>query len=567
LIPPNLPLEFVSGLVDTALIQLPFPNLLSAPLSVDFGSIDLHLRVKRLDYQAADIRSGTIAQSVLDISNDFLASTLSPGEVQELSSSIHDGATNIKNTQQSDMAALFFDEQEYQAPGGFPGSRPGSDEPAGEASGLPPSTALASIIENVLSRLQVNVNSINIRLTLPFSISESASDDADEELVEEDTTLEVRLERTKFSSEAGDGKALDRVLRINSAGLWMVRAEAGRRPETSQTSFSGSSHGSGRSTPIPQERQFESSGGVDTGKSLELDNENSVYESAIGFEEPTAAIGPFETSSISSEGRDEGKDRESSSSIEEHPTGRSVQLCAVGQPGLVFRLSRKVGFWGAGGENLYHPGKFANFDLGHVSWTLRLDDLKRLRKFAAALQVAVAPEDPEMNQTPVAGPALTTFLKVASFACLLSQAEEDDTEVSEDRAGGDTLVPSGRGLVLKLTELEASTTGDESRVTILGAGLSWRGSRGSGDEIEDFDLFRSSQSVPAAYRQMRGKESDDVKLPADDRESFRLHGFTNEPSFTSERGPFLATVMRMTDGESPSTIQGLSRNVLTTCTF
>ena len=531
---------------------------------MDFESIDLHLRVKRISHETADLRSGTIAQSVLDISNDFLTSTLSPGEAQELSSSIHDDAADIKNTQQSVMAASLFDEREYQTPGGFPDTRPGSDQPAGEASGLPPTTVLASIIENVLARLQVNVNSINLRLTLPFSVAEPTGDDSDETIAEEDITLEVRLEGLKFLSEAGDSHCLDRVLRVNSAGLWMVRSAP--NPETSETSSSGPGHGSGHSTPVPREHKFGSSGEIDPDGSLDLDIANSVYESAIGFDEATAEIDPFETSSsISSEGQDEGKDPEGSTSIEERPAGRSVQMCAVEQPGLVFRLSRRLGVSGEGEDNLRQPGRSASLDLGHVAWTLRLNDLKRLRKFAAALQVAVAPEDPEIDRKPVPGPALTTVLKVASFTCLLSQAEEVDPEISEDRGDGDTWAPSRRGLILNLNGLEASTTSDDSRLTILEAGLSWRGPQGSGSEVENIDLMRSVQSVPARYRQVREKASDGAKLPMEDRESFRLPVLPNDPTLASECGPFLSIVMRRNDGEYPSTVQQRFRNVLTTC--
>lgn len=176
LIPDSLPFTVTSGEVAKVFARVPFPNLWSDPLSLTVESLTLEVTVSPSPSHGKSTLANLphlgrselkhshhpidLASSVTSAADDFVHDELDAFEGAELDRSIRESLI-LSHTDPFSREAL---------PGGFPSAGGGSSrrqsEP--ELNPLPDqvesTTVLTGLVERILSRLQINVKQVRVRL-------------------------------------------------------------------------------------------------------------------------------------------------------------------------------------------------------------------------------------------------------------------------------------------------------------------------------------------------------------------------------------------------------------------
>lgn len=445
-LPLSLPLTFLHGHIESADIQLPFPNLLSAPLSINLEEIHLTLGLREPFDDGDGEQSVNLGRSVLEVTEEFVAGSLSPREMQDLSASIacRSGTEENQNAEESI----------YQTPGGFPVPDSGS------LTAAPPSTSiLASAIENVLSRLQVQVKRVIVTLKLP---SEPAYTENVEESDISSTAsvsaavaqaIEIRLERIAYGFDGNNEDLGVRQLKIADVGIWMV-TKSSKRIDNSEESLDSVAPGSAGG---PRKA-------LRLSPSATLAQSTSMYESAIGSTLTSSGLehelDPFGSSRGSSSESDDGIQQEDLET-------QSHCLCSLGQSGLKLILREP-------GDTLVPT--MVDLEVGYVRAAVSDDDVGALATLASAWisrtpfssEIETVKPSPDLNKT--------TDVKwtVASIQVMVFSASEGQQGlILGDGDDAEWMLPRQMGLELFLGGLKGLISTDTSRINMDDLQLLW----------------------------------------------------------------------------------------------
>jgi hypothetical protein len=495
-LPPSIPLTFTSGYITDADIQLPFPNLLSAPLDICIGEVHLNLALRELvkggeeDREAE--RESNLERSVWAVTGEFLSKSLSPGERRDLSDSIALPSEGREG----------LEESIYHAPGGFPVPR--SDSVAD-----PPSASiLASAIESILSRLHVDVTSITIRLNLPsppevvqeqardleepdISISSSWSAQAVPEAVE------IKLERISYGLDGSGGEKM-RKMRVADVAVWMVAKDPKDVEEIrdSVASTSSSSHSNQKTEP---------SGSVITGqpygRSTVLGEAESLYESALdtfhAAEEQEEGIDPF--------GSPTGSDPESGCIDDEkgEQDWTRHRICSFGKSGaeLSFQASQ---------DGTARP--ITRLELGDIQLALSISDVEILTGLVSSWTSRLPRSADQDTAMPSGSSSTQAVIQIASIrtSLYLKEANRSGPRFCTDETVDGTLPPR-TALDLVLDQITASSDGDATRMDVADIKLVWNQSRQEGKmatPVTLISLFSVGEEKSVSDTGDKGPEND-----------------------------------------------------------
>lgn len=191
LLPPGLPLTVVSGALGRVTARVPFPNLWSDPLALTLESLTLDLLLSppsETQSPSTPKRAGgrsrgpvppfspipDLAASVTSAADEFLHEELDAYEEAQLDRSIRDTLSLSAST---------------PSPGGdVPGAFPFPSQADDALASAPSSTVLAGLVERVLARLQLKVQTIRIRIRSPHP--------------EHACTFEVRVGEVRYADES-----------------------------------------------------------------------------------------------------------------------------------------------------------------------------------------------------------------------------------------------------------------------------------------------------------------------------------------------------------------------------
>ncbi|GFZ46386.1 Autophagy-related protein 2 [Saitozyma sp. JCM 24511] len=368
LIPGSVPLTLTSGALSKVTARVPFPNLLSDPLSLTLETLTLDFTLSPLSTKgkSPDSRSRTssapllspgidLAGSVTSAADDFLHEELDAYEEAELDRSIR----------QSLVLSQTDPFSNDDLPGAFP--FPSQSQSAGPNSNYSPAshavestTVLAGLVERILARLQFKVKDIRIRIRF---------DDKSHGGVFELRIAEVRYADESESSEDPALRQTIRAVRISSVSIYMLdlpspsptssparppfHSTSSRSSSVSSTTTSTSTSSvssSGSSTTDPQAEMYMSLAVADLRQSVAdtVASGASVYQSALSErvieEEPEGRDGLLSSDNRSnSTGSPRTSIRGRSRSRSATPTGHprppnEVLLLTFGSEDIVMRL-------------------------------------------------------------------------------------------------------------------------------------------------------------------------------------------------------------------------------------
>jgi hypothetical protein len=412
------------------------------------------------------------------VTQEFLSTSLSREEVQDLSRSIHDGVSDETRPLIDEPSHSVFDEQDYRTPGGFPSARPEVAHPGDAAQDLPPTTVLASLLENVLARLQVTVKNIKLSIDLPCTTmdmraSAENGSESSSTLEEHDmhTGLEICLQRATYGLVIHENDLQERVLRVDDVGIWITK----RGVVDLELSTAGTLR-----PKLQAHRGAEASNftrDIVTLIADDGDGAESMYESAIGYasaSDNSEGLDPFDSPSDGdSDTQSERSERSNSASVDDHFPQR-YKVCSLGQPGISLSMRGKSDKR-TDSDLSPQVGRVASLDLGDISIALCPTDLALLHR---SVEVWSKPRANERGSSSVGATQsyqlVTTVFRTGNISLLIKHCEEDEIRLLEEGDGPGHLSESN-GLLFEVLKLEASTKGDDSYMKVEDFRLSWKG--------------------------------------------------------------------------------------------
>lgn len=195
--------------------RVPFPNLWSDPLSLTVDSLSLEVTITRREKPGRHSTSLSsphldLASSVTSAAGDFLHDELDAFEGAELDRSIRE--------------SLILTRSDPFTEDGVPGAFPPFNE-SGSPTAVESTTVLASLVERILSRLQLEVK--NIRLRLRFEDDEHGG------------ILELRLGSIRYADETPETSSPRRTVRavtLSTIEVYMLPLSGTSEPTSRQSS-------------------------------------------------------------------------------------------------------------------------------------------------------------------------------------------------------------------------------------------------------------------------------------------------------------------------------------------
>ena len=454
-LPSSVPLTFVQGHITSADIQLPFPNLLSAALSISLGEVHLCLGLREAVDDKEEELGVDLEQSVLNVTKDFVSEILSLHEIQDLSASMAPMADTVEAT----------DDARYQTPGGFP--VPNTQASLDDA---PSTSLLASVVENILARLQVQTAKIIVRLEVPPNWSQEeeleASDfsSLDPPVRNEIQAIDLRLERVSYGPDGTAGHDKSRTIKVGDVEFWMIteisRGSDGR--DGGDIAATTRSSGSGSPASQARTRSFNADHEVADFSAL-LEGSRSMYESALestdSVPDVQVDLDPF------------GSRNTSSSIIEEHTDAEKIGaaeycICSLGESGLQIVLEE------ARDGNTRNT---AELKMGDIQLALSISDLSTL----AALSSTWTSRSPFSTRRSSIPPSSASHpvdarYTFASTRIMVYTIEADQPGLAPIiQRKRDWSLPHQTGIELFLDHLSGSVNGGSCRIDLDDIKVVW----------------------------------------------------------------------------------------------
>lgn len=208
-------LRLINGHISGVNVQLPFPHLLTASMSVQVDAIHLKCGPREIEPNNPVLQhTSNLSESLFAVSDDFMSQSLSGQEQLELTRSFaqmdaHQKQMARENITNLSNSANESDDDEFRPPGGFPaaGAYAQTSDPAERDS----MSLIAVAIENILARLQFRIGKVYVT----FEPSAPASKDTQQDVIQ------VRLEDLQFSTEESADETVERIFKMRNFSVWL----------------------------------------------------------------------------------------------------------------------------------------------------------------------------------------------------------------------------------------------------------------------------------------------------------------------------------------------------------